>query len=234
MQKNNKENIKQFFEGWQLYSAVIEHNYMMHKEIIAFLRERLRNLNKTGLHILEVGCGDAHAISQIAKQVDIKHYTGIDLSEMALGFAEEKLGNRIKYIQLISGDMTEKIHAASERYDVIIAGYSMHHLNSQQKGQLFANFKQRLNNNGLLIIYDLVQNENESSQQYIKRALDNFETHWTALSQQQLVSVFEHVSQNDIPESWQGWRKLAEQNGFPSQDLVLRDKHNIYGIMEFS
>ena len=234
MQQHNKENIKQFFEGWKLYSAVIEHNYMMHNEIIVFLCDRLDSLNKSNLRILEVGCGDAHAVSHTAKQISISHYTGIDLSEMALEFAEKNLAKHIKHIELVNGDMAEKIHSVSEQYDIIIAGYSMHHLNNRQKNQLFSEFKKRLATNGLLIVYDLVQEENESAKQYIERALNNFDTHWTALSQTQLASIREHVSNNDIPESWIGWREFAEQNGYSHQHLSYRDKHNIYGIMEFS
>ena len=230
----DKENIKQFFEVWKLYSAVIEHNYMMHNEIIAFLGKRLGELNKPDLRILEVGCGDAHSVSQIAKHIDISHYTGIELSEMALQFAEQKLGDFIQYIRLINGDMLEKMTEINDQYDVIIAGYSMHHLNNQQKGHLFATFKQHLNTDGILIIYDLVQQEDETAKQYIERALDNFETYWTEFNQQQLASIRDHVSNNDIPESWLGWKALAQQNGYSHQHLALRDQYNIYGIMEFA
>ena len=234
MQQQNKENIKQFFEGWKLYSTVIEHNYMLHNEVIAFLHERLSSLGKKDMRILEVGCGDAHAVSHIAKQINISHYTGIELSEMALQYAKQNLDGLVEKVQLINGDMLEKVTDANEQYDAIIAGYSMHHLSSQQKGQLFAAFKQRMHPDGVLIIYDLVQQEDETAKQYIERALGNFETYWTELTPDQLDGIKEHVSNNDIPESWQSWKTLAQQNGYSNQHLAFRDEHNIYGVMEFS
>lgn len=233
MKQQNKENIKQFFEGWKLYSTIIKHNYMMHNEIIDFLIKRLKLLHKTDLRILEVGCGDAYAVSQTAEHISISHYTGIELSEMALEFAAKNLENKITSIDLVNGDMTEKVETVDGQYDVIIAGYSMHHLDYQQKSKLFAEFKEKLTSDGLLIIYDLVQQQNETADEYIERALQNFETHWLKLDAAQFASVREHVSNNDIPESWRSWRALAQENGYTHQQLHYRDKHDIYGIMEF-
>ncbi len=71
---------------------------------------------------------------------------------MVLDFAATKLQN----LELINGDMVDEIDRIQGKFDLIVAGYTIHHLDEKGKRVLFASLKERLYSGGLLVVYDVV------------------------------------------------------------------------------
>lgn len=229
----NRDEIKAFFDDWELYTTVIERNYMIHQEVLSYVVRRVTELGWSDLSILEVGCGDSHVVSELARFVNVERYCGIELSRIALNFAAEKLAGRVDDLRLINGDMLTELGAIEAKFDLILAGYAIHHLASEEKQRFLSALRERLYPGGLLIVYDLVNEPGESRDAYIERAIDHFENQWEAFSSDQLLKIRNHVTQNDIPESWDSWRKLAAGSGYGKQRFPHYDKNRIFGIMEF-
>jgi SAM-dependent methyltransferase len=225
--------IRAFFEGWDLYTTVIEQNYMIHTEVLSYLVRRLTELGWSDLSILEVGCGDAHVVSEMGRFFTIERYCGIELSRMALDFAATKLEGKVQNLELIHGEMVEEIDRIQGKFDLIVAGYTIHHLDEEGKRALFASLKERLYSGGLLVVYDVVHRQEETREEYLDRAVRHFETDWTTFTAEQLKRVQDHVRQNDIPESWEGWRRIAQESGYKKLRFPYYDKNRLFGIMEF-
>lgn len=85
------DETKFFFEGWELNHPVVENNYMMHQEMVELLQTWVDNCQKPSLRIFELGCGDAHVVSNLSQNTGIATYCGIDLSAMAFVVCETKL-----------------------------------------------------------------------------------------------------------------------------------------------
>ncbi len=227
------DEIRAFFDGWDLYTTVIEHNYMIHTEVLAYLIRRLTELSWSDLNILEVGCGDAHIVSELGRFVNIERYCGIELSRMALDFAATKLEGKVQDLDLINGEMVQEIGGVHGKFDLVIAGYTIHHLDQEGKQHFLAGLREKLYPGGLLVVYDLVHQQEETKEAYIDRAIDFFDSDWTAFSAEQLASIGDHVRQNDIPESWEGWRNAALGSGYSKQRFPYYDRNRLFGIMEF-
>ena len=228
------DEIKAFFETWELYTIVIEEDYMIHQEVMSYLIRRLTQLGWSDISVLEVGCGDAYVISEIARRLmNIESYCGIELSRMAMDFASDKLKNKIDEVTLINGDMVEETPYIDQQFDLIIAGYTIHHLDRKAKIDFLCSLKDRLRPGGLLIVYDLVSEEGEAPDVFIERLIGLFNSNWSKLSPEQLQNVSEHVSQNDKPEPWSSWRGIASESGFATQRFPFHDDNRVFGIMEF-
>jgi len=226
--------VKEFFEIWALYQQVIKHNYMLHEEVIEQLINDLSARGEKPLSILELGCGDAYTVSQVMKKINIAKYYGIDLSEMALTFAQDNLNESINDLTLINGDLVAEINNISQQFDIILAGFSLHHLKREDKNQVLSECKKRLYPDGTLIVYDIVHNENETQKEFLARCVKHFKKNWTQLSQEQLDSACQHVIDHDIPESFHGWQALAKGNYFNSCECIFRDVNEMYAILKFS
>lgn len=227
------DEIKVFFDGWDLYTSVIEKDYMIHTEVLSYLIRRLTELGWSDLSILEVGCGDAHVVSELGRFFNIERYCGIELSRMALDFAATKLEGKVQNLELINGDMVQEIGGVSAKFDLILAGYTIHHLDQNGKRDFLAALREKLYPGGLLVVYDIVHQQDEAKQEYLDRAIDYFESDWTVFTAEQLGSIADHVRQNDIPESWEGWRSIAQSSGYGKLRFPYYDRNRLFGIMEF-
>lgn len=228
------EDVKAFFEGWALYETIIQHNYMIHAEAIELIAAQLQAMNRPELRCLEVGCGDAHTMSHVAQQVDIAHYTGIDLSEMAQQFARRNLQPVVEDVLLMNGDMTERLPELSGKFDVVVAGHALHHLQHAAKARMFDAFAERLSPGGVVMIYDFVMPEHERRIAFLERALNHFDTNWRKLDDKQLGFVRTHVLASDFPEAWAGWNSLARSAGLTKSSLPFADDNQIFGLMTFA
>ncbi|MEM9157973.1 MAG: class I SAM-dependent methyltransferase [Verrucomicrobiota bacterium] len=230
----NTEEIKAFFESWEIYQKIISHNYMMHREIEEILRSQFKELKLDKPAILEIGCGDSHIISRIAPLVPIKSYLGIDLSHMALDFALKNLQGKIPKIELRQGEMLEQVAKIEDaQFDLIIAGYTIHHLDTDKKTALLSNLETLLSPHGALLIYDVLTREGESNAAHIKRSLHLYETTWTKIAPEQIASLKTHVQENDLTESWSTWQQIATQTSLPKQSLLYTDPNEVFGLMRF-
>ena len=67
------------------------------------------------MSILEVGCGDAHVVSEMERFFTIESYCGIELSRMALDFAATKLKGKVQNLELVNGDLVEEMRPHSRQ-----------------------------------------------------------------------------------------------------------------------
>ncbi len=224
---------KAFFEGWKFYQTIIRLNYMFHAEIIEHETALLSSLSRERLSVLELGCGDSFAISQVAKSISIDRYRGIDITSLALKYAQKNLERVIPNVELVEGDMFQEGTFHSEISDAGVLGYTAHHLETKAKISLFSRVRKQLRADGILIVYDLITDEGESPEDFLERSIQHFETSWDAFDRDQLASIRDHVSTKDHPESWEGWKSIAEESGYSRSALRFRDPQHIFGIMAF-
>lgn len=226
-----QSEVKEFFEGFQLYQQIIENNYMVHQEILQWMLPRFQQLT-ADIKVLELGCGDAYLVGKIAQSHAIGHYVGIDLSDPALEFAKKNLSGKIESIQLIAGDMLEAVQKIDEKFDLVLASYSVHHLSWSQKQKLMHFIYECLSPSGTLYLIDTFKNQEESREAYLKRASNCFLTEWKNLTSEQLDSINNHVQSYDFPESFDRYQYLGSQVGMKTISAEYLDAEHLFGVME--
>jgi 16S RNA G1207 methylase RsmC len=231
----NSTDVKKFFDQeWDLYKRVINLNYMFHKEVLGVLRKFFCSVPSPTFSVLELGCGDAFLLSNALQETGIETYCGVDISPHALELADENVrllrGNK----RFIEGDLLEEVGKFEAEFDVIVAGYSFHHLTKDEKGQFFKKCRVALKSRGTLIIYDEVCNPGEDRHGFINRFSRICMREWNKLTHEEMLRICDHVESSDYPETFEFYRQLAEECGFRGSQMLFHDKHDLYGVFHFS
>lgn len=218
-----------FFESWQIYRDVIIHDYMHHSRIIQEVRNLIMKFKQP--RILELGCGDAFVVSQSANQWSFD-YLGIDQSKHAIDLAKSSLlaASLNATVDFIEGEMLHEVSTLDAEFDIIIAGYCIHHLSSVQKQKAFSKIVQLLSQDGVFIFYDIEMKVSESAEEYNKRATQFYETHWMNLSSERVARINAHATQCDIPEAEPFYRMLFSNAGFKGVKKVFKDPDDLYAL----
>jgi ubiquinone/menaquinone biosynthesis C-methylase UbiE len=223
--------IQQFFDGQEIYLTVIRENYMKHREIIDWIEDHCKRFGSRGIRVLEVGCGDAYVLSEVAQRIRIESYVGIDLAENSVTRARMLLTPWVNEVELIQGDFSQVIGTLDSKFDLILAGYVVHHLLLPEKNTVFGTFRQLLADDGALILYDVTKNEEDSREEYNDRTIEHYRSYWTALTSEQLDAVRQHVTTYDYPETSDAWTGMASENGLELVDREFLDEARFFSIM---
>ncbi len=232
MQTSQKtEDTEQFFNQWNIYQRVIKENYMSHDEISAALQRFLQTLSTQPKNFLDLGCGDAYMATKILQGIALEQYWGVDLSTTALQFAKTNL-NTFSYTQhLVNEDLIVAITNYVRKFDIICAGYSLHHLKYNEKQAFFNYCSKALKSESIFLMYDLVKIEPETRKQCLQR-------HWQTYSQwdfseSELNSIKTHVFEQDYAESYQSLNEMAKSSGFKKMETLFVDEYSLFTVYCF-
>jgi cyclopropane fatty-acyl-phospholipid synthase-like methyltransferase len=233
MSRPGNTEIEQFFDAQATYARVIKENYMRHADIIRWIRDRMGGQHHADLRVLETGCGDAYVISQLAEELGVQAYTGIDLARNSLQAARANLRAVVPELKLVQGDIMEEIADLNGKYELIIAGYVLHHFQRAEKEEVFSLIRKLLAEDGAFLLYDVTSGDDEPREAYLNRAMDLFDRTWTALTKEQLSEIRRHVFSHDHPESLRSWQELAKANGLRCVAGQPLADHGLFGAMHF-
>ncbi|MBI1371576.1 MAG: methyltransferase domain-containing protein [Phycisphaera sp.] len=223
---------REFFTAWKLYQDVIDHNYMVHRQIVEQLRAWTRRHGRDGMSILDLGCGDAYTVR--SAMLDTLHhvrYTGVDLAAPALHFADRAFADSDWTIDLREGDLAQAVNVLDTRFDLVVAGHALHHLDNPAKQRTLTRIRKLLTDTGHAFLYDLITRDNEPRDAYLQRLLADADANWTHLSADQLAAIRQHVENYDFPVDLTTWRHHATDAGFADPDLLFRDELEHYAVL---
>ncbi len=229
MDQLNRRSAPTFFEQWAIYQSVITNNYMFHSEIIDLIRQQLGG-SDLQLSVLDLGCGDAYVISKSLLPQRQLRYCGVDTSGRALDFARQNLAGFRGEINLILNDFLCELEQTRATFDVIVCGYTLHHLPSIDKLRLLALVRERLATDGIFILYDIETNDGETPEQYKQRSFQVMQQEWCELDASQLESVLTHVRSHDLPESSGFYAQAFRDSGFRQVERLFRDPHGLFSL----
>jgi ubiquinone/menaquinone biosynthesis C-methylase UbiE len=214
-----------FNQQWNIYQKVLNNNYMGHREIYAVLHELLVKRSEKPFKMLELGCGDASFTTQALVDTNIAFYQGIDLSEVALEIARQNLEAIALENALIKGDLANFATELSlQQFDVIMTSFALHHLDLDHKDAVFGSISNYLKSDGIFILIDVVRQEKEEREAYIRRYLNDVEQRWTQITPEEYLMVEGHISASDFPETQKTFKELATKHHFSQVECLYRDR----------
>lgn len=223
----------EFFQAWQHYELVIRHNYMRHREVIAALEKwRDRSPHPT-MSILDLGCGDAVVSTTVFGRQRGVYYCGVDLSGGALIVARERTHGLGWNTEWIEADLLSATRRLNRRFDLVIAGYSLHHLREHDLAQTLQQVKRLLRNRGSFMVYDTLRGVAESRDAFIGRFLTAVDASWDAFELAQRQAIREHVERYDFPIDLEQWAVLSARSAFAGRESLYRDEANFYRLLHF-
>lgn len=204
-----------FRSSWPVYDAIIERNYMFHREIHACVGNVLGARSaRGGYALLDLGCGNARLLADTLRTFPPLSYVGVDLSRAALDEAAIQL-QELPSVELREQDMLACALAASPgSVDVVYSSFAIHHLSVADKQRLFRAVAELLTPGGDFLLVDVVREENQTREQYLEKYLRMMQTEWTVIEQQQIEEVCRHVATYDFPETFPALAVMAQAAGF--------------------
>ncbi|MCC7086821.1 MAG: class I SAM-dependent methyltransferase [Pirellulales bacterium] len=223
--------IKETFENWSLYEAVIHHNYMCHSELV----DELKTIAATvcdKLCVVDLGCGDSWLATRAFRDIPIERYLAVDLSESAVARGRAKVAFWGPRAELSCGDLAQfaaDLPDASANF--ILASNSLHHFSGASKKGILQHCFRILSPSGTFCWIDPVCNNDESREAYLARLTSRMMNDWTALDEEARCRATRHVWESDWPETEMWMRGQAEETGFVLRERFLR--HDLFGGWKF-
>lgn len=211
-----------FRTSWGLYDALSEKNYMFHREIYAIIAGMLHQRRQHGSYsMLDLGCGNTRFLAPCLKSALPSRYDGVDLSQAALDEARHYLSG-LENITLRCQDMLQAVRETTAPFDTIFSGYAVHHLDAEEKQQLFHACAEKLAPGGVFILVDVAREEGQTRESYLDEYLHTMRTQWTAVRPADMDAACAHVAAYDFPETVAGLTRMAETAAFRQARLVDR------------
>ncbi len=216
--------VKETFEGWELYEAVVRHNYMLHAELIETLGRWAAECGRP-LVILDLGCGDAYLTSRAFRDADVEAYDGVDLSESAVERAWRNVSLWSDQATVACGNLMDHLAGVPDASkNVVLASYSLHHFATPQKEAILAECRRVLMPGGTLFYIDVFLDEGQSRDQSLTRQTHMFRHEWTGLTPEQREQVVTHVWESDFPETATWMNRTTARLGFGPGERLLGDE----------
>ncbi len=214
--KSSSDPAEIFRNEWPTYKKVLDCNYMFHREIYHDLGRFLeRRFASRSFSILELGCGDASQTARALANCQVSAYRGYDLSDIALKDAARNLAALHCDVRLSCAHLLSGLAESEGGYDVVFSSFALHHLTLDEKRRFFSLSHRALKDNGVLLLVDVIRAEHEDRPTYLRSYLGHLAEHWSALTEEELLSVSAHIEGNDFPETPSLYRAMAQELGFP-------------------
>ena len=220
------------FDEWRAYQKLVDNDYMGHHGFFRHLESEIRRRFDKPVTVLDLGCGDVSPIRELLQNGDIRHYHGVDESETALSRAGECLSSLDLSFELQHGDLQEVLQQLTNPYDVILASFSLHHLQSvDDKQKVLLGCRRNLGHEGIVVIIDVfpfgVQNREQYLDEWEGLARDTF----TALDETEMSTLLDHARACDFPESVSVYREMAAGAGYATVSCLERDVTGNYRML---
>src|SRR5262252_4109104 len=150
----DEEAMEAFRHQWQIYSKVVDNDYLSHKAVHAVLhRELVTDVNRP-FKFLDLACGDARLTVAALEGTSVIHYHGIDLSAPALAMARQTVESLACPAELEQEDFVTAMRDRPEPADVVWIGLALHHLQTPDKRVLMREVRAAVGNGGRFLIYE--------------------------------------------------------------------------------
>lgn len=233
------EEAARWFNQWHVYRAIVDANWMAHREIFKAVRSWVLLRYPGPFTLLDLGCGDAGCIKSTFDETGLWAYTGIDASPTAVAKARTELAGARCQVQFLETDMLAYLRgdsgAAAQTFDVILASYAVHHLPAREKQELFQLAHRKLAPRGSLLLADVFRRDGETREEYLDRYVTMMQREWTSMPSGGLAGTIEHVTQRDFPETSLALSAMARGAGFGQEPQELfRDATEFHRLMAFT
>ncbi|MEM7437694.1 MAG: class I SAM-dependent methyltransferase [Myxococcota bacterium] len=200
------------FSEWSLYRKVVENDYMAHTAIAQAVERALGEVPDAP-SVLDLGCGDAEVVSRLAEVRSIGTYFGVDQSGAAIDSARARLERLLPGLDFKQENLLEFVRTTPLRFDVILCGYTLHHLSTEEKRDFFRFVRRVLNRGGMLMAYDAFRPPSESRRDYLEAYIAWIAEEWDAIHPEEHEAIASHMRAEDKPETLDVFCQLAQDAG---------------------
>jgi SAM-dependent methyltransferase len=228
----DEQAMHQFRQQWQVYSKLVEHDYLAHRAVREVLHRVLVEQVSRAFRFLDLACGDASLTVAALRGTPVIHYHGIDLAAPALALARRTVEALPCRVALEQADYVAAMRERPEPADVVWIELSLHHLLTPDKEVLMREVRAAVGASGHFLIYEPTRHEAESRPAYLGRFERINHSAWVALTPKEWAAIVAHVRSADFPEPPSEWVRLGRDAGF-AEVRELADPTGFYSMFCF-
>jgi ubiquinone/menaquinone biosynthesis C-methylase UbiE len=216
--------VKEVFEQWAMYDAVVRNGYMHHAELAGALGDWAKMFGQP-LRIVDLGSSDSWLATHSFRDAEVESYLGVDLAESSIERARGNVAIWSGRTELICGNLANVLAAQPDgSANLALASYSLHHFSTDDKLKLIREVWRLLEPGGAFLWIDAVRHDGESRGAYIDRLTESMSTDWTGLTVEQRERGVTHVRTSDFPETKSWMLEHVEAAGFAPGGTLLQEK----------
>ena len=175
--------------------------------------------NSNPKNILDLGCGNGNVTALLLKKFPHAKYTLVDASEEMLDICKNQFKNfNIEYIQTYFKDFIFQ----ENKYDLIAAGFSLHHCEADEKKYLFEKINKALKKEGIFSYSDLMISRSNPDHTVLLREWELF-VNKTFPNGEKWKWLMEHYATFDKPDNYFDQMKWMGEAGFKNIHVPFRD-----------
>lgn len=199
-------------------------------EQLDVLVQIVADLANPGDAVLDLGCGTGYLEHLLVARRDDLVLTGVDRKGSALDEARERFGERVTFAE---GDLTEPaaIQIPGRRFRFVVSVLTFHDLTDAQKRATLSWARDRLSDDGLILIYDRIRLDQPAlfpAQQAIWRRIER--VHGAAMRTADSFAAYEaDLSDTNRPARLDDYRDWFSGLGMASQVLHLHGNVGLIG-----
>jgi trans-aconitate methyltransferase len=174
------------------------------------------------LSLVDLGCGDSSSISVALGNIPLRKYTGIDAATDVLKLSADQLASLPCEKEFICDDMLQGALNLKGPFDVIFTSYALHHLSLSQKIELIQTSKDKLTENGCLIMVDGIRKRKQTREEWLDALEARFKFAAPQLSAEELQSRMQHPRADDYPEELDTFENIAKEQQWSDFRVLVK------------
>ena len=170
-------------------------------------------------HILDIGCGNGNVTASLINVLPDAKYTLLDASPQMLDLCKKQFKKYdVDYVESYFQDFTFE----KDTYDLIVAGFSLHHCNSEEKKSLFKEIYNALTKGGVFSYADMMIHKNHPDHPTLLQEWENFVA-TTFPDGKKWKWLQEHYEEFDKPDHYNDQIAWLKNAGFTAIEITTKE-----------
>jgi len=219
--KNGSNEIGKVFDDMSdQYTDIMDHMVPWYRKLLASMLEYLPKDFKPN-RILDLGCGNGN-VSRASMVLfpDAQHHL-VDASDDMIGLCQKKFSGSSNTYE---HNLFQELEFEPDTYDLVMAGFSLHHLNATEKEQFFANLYPAMTNKGIITCADLFINKDAVEHEQLLKEWKAF-VYSSGKTKEDWDWLLDHYDAYDRPSDYLDQRQWLTNAGFTRVELSWNDGH---------
>ncbi len=172
-------------------------------------------------NILDIGCGNGNATTQVMKLFPRANYILLDASKSMLDACKERF---VHYNISCEQSYFKDFVFEPDQFGLVIAGFSLHHCDTKEKLFIFESIFNTLKSGGVFCSSDLMINKNNPDHQNLLASWKSFVVK-NNFGSDKWEWLMEHYEEFDRPDNFNDQICWLENIGFKTIDTRINQKY---------
>jgi ubiquinone/menaquinone biosynthesis C-methylase UbiE len=174
--------------------------------------------------ILDLGCGNGNVTAQLLQSFPNAQYELLDASNQMINLCRNRFKEySINYHTTFFYDF----HFSENSYDMVVAGFSLHHCSAIEKKALFKKIYTSLKPGGVFGYSDLMIDKTKAEHKVLLKKWKSFVLKNYANSEK-WEWLMDHYAQFDMPDSLEKQMEWLQQAGFKEIEPIIYDAYWVH------